>query len=90
MLTEIPGNDRQVYHYPDERKVADEDYKTEIYDDDDFDNNNDKSNRVLDRANKWYANDGKIVVMSSNGASATILTLTTALIIPGVIACSKQ
>lgn len=36
--------------------------------DEDLDNENIKSNRVPDRANKWYANDGKIIVTgSSNG-----------------------
>ncbi|XP_041975562.1 lachesin-like [Aricia agestis] len=71
-LYEIPGNDRQVLQYPDERRPFDDDYKTEMYEDD-FD---EKDNRVPDRANKWYANDGKIIVMSSNCAPTAVLALT--------------
>ncbi|KAI5640492.1 immunoglobulin i-set domain-containing protein [Phthorimaea operculella] len=57
-LYEIPGNDRHVYHYPEER-VTDDDYGTEAYDDDNPLTDDTQSNRVPDRANKWYANDGK-------------------------------
>ncbi|XP_053616824.1 lachesin-like [Plodia interpunctella] len=60
-LYEIPGNDRHVYQYPE--ATAEEDYGTEVYDDADTDI---KSNRVPDRANKWYANDGKTVVAITN------------------------
>lgn len=66
---EIPGNDRHVYHYPEER-ITDDDYGTESYDEENspHDNEVEKSNRVPDRANKWYANDGKASVIENKGS----------------------
>ncbi|XP_045528481.1 lachesin-like [Pieris brassicae] len=78
-LYEIPGNNRHIFNYPDERTTSDEEYGTEIYDED-FENKVDeKSNRVPDRANKWYANEGKIILTTLNNAAicSTTLTITT-------------
>lgn len=70
---EIPGNDRHVYHYPEERITSDDDYGTEVYDEDNslHDSDVEKSNRVPDRANKWYANDGKVAVQHNNASTLT-------------------
>ncbi|KAL4702984.1 hypothetical protein ACJJTC_008762 [Scirpophaga incertulas] len=67
-LYEIPGNDRHVYQYPEERITSDDEYGTEIYDED-LENDNIKSNRVPDRANKWYSNENKNVLTSFNQAN---------------------
>ncbi|CAH2238972.1 jg19296 [Pararge aegeria aegeria] len=50
-LYEIPGTDKHIYQYPDERTTSDDEYGTEVYDDFD-DQESEKSNRVPDRANK--------------------------------------
>ncbi|KAH9631666.1 hypothetical protein HF086_000321 [Spodoptera exigua] len=74
---QIPGNDRHAYQYPDVRATSDDEYGTNTYDDDDEDVDSMKSNRVPDRANKWYANDGKVTVTATTGAASTITTTTT-------------
>ncbi|CAH0695129.1 unnamed protein product [Spodoptera exigua] len=76
-LYEIPGNDRHAYQYPDVRATSDDEYGTNTYDDDDEDVDSMKSNRVPDRANKWYANEGKVTVTATTGAASTITTTTT-------------
>ncbi|XP_059049728.1 lachesin-like [Achroia grisella] len=78
-LYEIPGNDRHIDQYPDERITSDDDYGTEAYDEDQ-ENDNVKSNRVPDRANKWYANDGKTVVANSEHSTAATTGLTITII----------
>ncbi|XP_012549186.1 lachesin [Bombyx mori] len=68
-LYEIPGNDRHSYHYPEVRVPTEDDYGTDSYDDMEVeDNDSTKTNRVPDHANKWYANDGKVIVSQSNDA----------------------
>ncbi|XP_035451602.1 lachesin isoform X1 [Spodoptera frugiperda] len=76
-LYEIPGNDRHAYQYPDVRATSDDEYGTNTYDDDDEDVDSMKSNRVPDRANKWYSNDGKATVTAATGAASTATTTTT-------------
>lgn len=71
LYTEIPGNDRHVYQYPDERVIP-EDYEAEVYEDDEHD---EKSNRVPDRANKWYANDDKVVPANAATAPSTTIVI---------------
>ncbi|KAM3967431.1 lachesin [Aphomia sociella] len=78
-LYEIPGNDRHVDQYPDERMTSDDDYGTESYDEDP-ENDNVKTNRVPDRANKWYANDGKIVIANSVAAVSATAAFTITII----------
>lgn len=77
LLTEIPGNDRHAYQYPDVRATSDDDYGTNAYEDEEDDVDSMKSNRVPDRANKWYSNDGKVIVTTATGASTKITTTTT-------------
>ncbi|GBP86398.1 Lachesin [Eumeta japonica] len=72
-LYEIPGNDRHEYQYPDEKAAADDDYAAESYDEGGADDG--KSNRVPDRANKWYANDGKAAPEPSRAAAAAAAPL---------------
>lgn len=74
IFIEIPGNDRHIFQYPDERTVSEDEYGTEIYDEDFDERNTEKSNRVLDKANKWYSNDGKIIV-TNNSASVLKVTI---------------
>lgn len=77
--TEIPGNDRHSYQYPEVRMTSDDEYGTDSYDDEDHnDVDSTKSNRVPDRANKWYSNDGKILVTETNIGSIATLSLPTA------------
>lgn len=77
---EIPGNDRHAYQYPEVRMTSDDEYGTESYDDEDHnDVDSTKSNRVPDRANKWYSSDGKILVTEANiGTAIATLSLPTA------------
>lgn len=79
-LAEIPGNDRHAYHYPDVRLPSDDEYGTDAYEDEDSPPDSTKSNRVPDRANKWYSNDGKIVVTNTNTGPAVTISLTTTLL----------
>lgn len=75
IYTEIPGNDRHAYQYPEVRMTSDDEYGTDAYDDEDNDVDSTKSNRVPDRANKWYSNDGKILITETNIGSIATLSL---------------
>lgn len=77
-ITEIPGNDRHAYQYPDVRIISDDEYGSNTYEDEDDEIDSMKSNRVPDRANKWYSNDGKTVLTTTgSGGSTTTITTTT-------------
>ncbi|KOB74922.1 Lachesin, partial [Operophtera brumata] len=80
LYLQIPGNDRHAYQYPEVRMTSDDEYGTDSYDDDDHnDVDSTKSNRVPDRANKWYSSDGKILVTQANiGSAIATLSLPTA------------
>lgn len=63
--------------------TSEDEYGTDTYDDEDHnDVDNAKSNRVPDRANKWYSNDGKIIVTDAN-----IATSVASLALPVVFVC---
>lgn len=56
--------------------TSDDEYGTDSYDDEDHnDVDSTKSNRVPDRANKWYSNDGKILITETNIGSIATLSL---------------
>lgn len=76
-VTEIPGNDRHAYQYTDIRINSDDEYGGNTYEDEDEEIDNIKSNRVPDRANKWYSNDGKVILTSTGGGSTSIVATTT-------------